>query len=73
MNTNAVMIDANISDLFFNSDLEATRRLDRDGNFLGYDDEALRAEAECFLAYLARLGVSVPSVDDLVADFYARV
>jgi hypothetical protein len=69
-----VDVDANISDLFFNSDLSLAKVHDRDGGFVGYDDEALRCEAKLFLEYLARLTVGgVPSVDDLVADFYERV
>lgn len=66
-------VDANISDLFFNSDLDMARRHDSDGNFIGFDDEALRAEAIQFLNYIGRLGVPVPDVDELLADFYERV
>jgi hypothetical protein len=67
-------IDQNISDLFFNTDLrgaELTR--DSDGVFQGYDDDKLRDDAQMFLNCLEWLGVAIPSVDDLIADFETRV
>lgn len=66
-------IDGNISDLFFNLDLEAATIKTADGEFAGFDDDKLRAEAAWFLNCLDRLGVPIPSADDLIADFHSRV
>lgn len=66
-------IDQNISDLFFNTDNEGAATSDETGRFAGYDDAILRDNATIFLACLARLSVAVPSVDELLADFLARV
>lgn len=74
--TDSVRVDANISDLFFNRDLEAAKLYDTKGGprmFVGYDDEKLRDEAQMMLESLTRLGVAVPSADDLIADFYDRL
>jgi len=68
-----VRIDGNISDLFFNLDLEATVVKDANGKFVCFDDDKLRAEAGWFIECLDRLNVAVPSIDELIADFYARV
>lgn len=65
-------IDGNISDLFFNLDLSATTEHDLHGNFTGYNDEALAAEAAMFLGYLYRLGVAVPTPEELIEDFMGR-
>ena len=65
-------VDANISDLFFNTDLQGTKIMDR-GQFVGFDEPKLREEARVFLACLKRLNVPVPSVEDLIADFYGRI
>lgn len=65
-------INGNISDLFFNTDLNAAAQHDLRGEFTGYDHEALRAEAAMFLGCLERLGIAVPPIDDLTADFYER-
>lgn len=66
-------VDTNISDLFFNTDLSATKMLDPKGNFTGYNEEKLREEAQMFLSALDRLGVATPSVEDLIADYYGRL
>lgn len=66
-------INGNISDLFFNTDLEDTKKKDAHGNFNGFDEEKLNEEASSFLASLQWLGVEVPSCEDLIADFYARL
>ena len=68
-------IDGNISDLFFNTDLSAAHLTAKEngGEFAGWDHDKLQEEAKSFLGCLERLGVPVPSVDDLTADFYSRV
>lgn len=66
-------IDGNISDLFFNHDHGDISVMNEDSQFDHYDDDKLRASALDFIGYLERLNVATPSVDDLVADFYARV
>lgn len=66
------LVDGNISDLFFNTDLGATARHDDKGQFVDYDHEALRAEAQMFLGCLYRLGVAVPTDDELITDFFNR-
>lgn len=68
----SIRIDTNISDLFFNTDLSDTRVMEN-GQFARYDEGKMRTEAELFLGCLERLGVPVPSPEDLVADYYARV
>lgn len=65
-------INGDVSDLFFNRDLENCRQFSR-GAFTGWDDKRLREEAKYFLDALSRLGVTTPTVDDLIADFYNRV
>lgn len=65
-------VDQNISDLFFNTDVSDAVVNDNNGNFASYDIAKLRNEAEMFLNCLYRLGVSIPSVDDLLADFDRR-
>lgn len=66
-------IDGNISDLFFNTEMSVTELHDAKGDFAGYDEAKLRDEAALFLGCLDRLGVSTPSVDDLLSDFYGRI
>lgn len=38
-------VDANISDLFFNTDVSRARKLDRKGHFEGWDESILLQEA----------------------------
>lgn len=64
--------DGNISDLFFSVDVERCRVMNR-GAFAGWDEKELKEEAKQFLACLSRLGVTVPTVDELIADFYNRL
>lgn len=66
-------VDANISDLFFNTDLSQTKLKDDRGHFTGYDEDKLKEEAQLFLSALDRLGVATPSVEDLIADYYGRI
>jgi len=66
-------VDWDISDLWFNRDLSVCAVEDASGDFSHYDDAALREEAETFLGNLSRLGVLVPSVDELLADFFDRI
>ena len=66
-------VDGNISDLFFNTDLSSAAKSDDKGQFVGWDEAAMRQEAETFLGCLARLSVAVPTIDDLLADFHKRV
>lgn len=66
-------VDANISDLFFNTDISDARLLDAKGNFVGFNEEAMLGVAEDTLGCLSRLGVAVPSPRELVDDFYKRV
>lgn len=65
-------VDPDISDLFFNRDFSSCELLE-DGVWVGYKDEELREEARIFLGNLSRLNVAVPTVDELLADFHARV
>ena len=66
------MIDGNISDLFFNTDVNVAAEHDLHGNFTGYNETKLRNEAEMFLACLDRLNVAIPTIDELLADFHGR-
>jgi hypothetical protein len=66
-------VDANISDLFFNTDLAVAEVRDERGDFVKYDDARMREEARMFLACLARLNVPVPTPDELLTDFFNRV
>lgn len=67
------MVDQNISDLFFNTDLSECGDHDARGQFTGWDVAKLQDAAEMFLNCLQRLGVPVPSANELIADFRARV
>ena len=66
-------VNGNISDLFFNTDLSNANLTDKDGQFIDFDLSQLRAEAHDLLACLSRLGVAVPTVEELVTDFLERV
>lgn len=66
-------IDQNISDLFFNTDLSGTHLPEVEGKFAGYDEAKLQDEALMFLGSLTRLGIDVPTSDDLIENFYARL
>jgi hypothetical protein len=66
-------IDGNISDLFFNTDVSVAAIHDERGQFVEWDHNKLRDEAQMFLNCLARLNVPIPSIDDLTADFYGRI
>lgn len=61
-----------ISDLWFGHDVENCRVIAR-GAFEGWDERKLKEEAKLFLAALSRLGVEVPTVEELIADFYNRL
>lgn len=71
-NPRPLRVDANISDLFFNTDLSNTRIMER-GQFVDYDEDKLKEEAQMFLSSLDRLGVATPSVEELIADYYGRI
>lgn len=66
-------INGDISDLFFNRDFEHCRINNAQGNFVDWDGGKLHTEAEEFLASLGRLGVDVPRVADLIANFKNRI
>jgi hypothetical protein len=66
-------VNADISDLFFNTDVSHAVVNDKDGQFVDWNHDALREEAETFLASLDRLGVAVPTADELIQDFHNRV
>ncbi|MCA6108137.1 hypothetical protein [Bradyrhizobium cenepequi] len=66
-------IDANISDLFFTRELDHCTITNSRGQYQGYDRPKLESEADLFLSSLSRLGVDVPSRDDLLADFFHRL
>ncbi len=66
-------INGDISDLWFNHDNSAAWIEGDKGECGEWDETLLRVEATWFLASLKRLGVSVPTVDDLIADFYNRI
>ena len=57
-------VDCNISDLFFNTQLQ----LDASGEYSEIENEAAD-----FLNCLTQLGVPTPTVDELVADFRDRL
>lgn len=61
-------VDTNISDLFFNTDHATT--VDNKGTFENYSN--LEDEGKMFLACLKRLGVAVPTLPQLIADFLGR-
>jgi hypothetical protein len=65
-------INGDVSDLFFNTELDSARVYDHRGHFTGWDATRLEQEAMQFLASLGRLGVDTPTVDDLIADFHGR-
>jgi len=69
-----MLINAHLSDIFFNRAFdEECKQYDR-GQFVGYNHEAMITEAETLLFSLDGLGVGgLPSPEELVEDFYARV
>lgn len=67
------MVDANISDLFFNTNFDGCVVKDAKGRFSHYDELKLSDEAASFLGCLERLNVAIPSSTDLIADFYKRI
>lgn len=66
-------INGDISDLFFNTDLDTARTYDDKKQFAGFDEKKLYDEAMAFLGCLTRLGVDTPTADDLIADLYRRL
>lgn len=70
-------IDGNISDLFFNTDNSGAVIINvgpaGSRCYGGYEEEKLRDNAKMFIACLQRLGCQVPTVDELIADFYRRI
>jgi len=66
-------VDGNISDLFFNTEHHFMPELDARGKSVGGEHDELEQEAKYFLDCLNRLGVFTPSVEELVADFKARL
>lgn len=67
-------VDGNISDLFFNTDVSAARKLDKKGHFEGWEESVLLQEADDMLRCLERLGVpNLPTAIQLVEDFYKRI
>jgi hypothetical protein len=62
-------VEGNISDLFFNT--EHGVKYDEDGNFEEF--ASLEEEAKDFLDALDRLGVSTPTVAELIEDFHNRI
>lgn len=67
------MINQNISDLFFNTDVSSCKLTDSKGQFTEFDPTKLGDEGVQFLNCLERLGVTVPSLQELLDDFYKRV
>ena len=67
-------VDLNISDLFFNYDTSSAKRANPRAEFDGYDEKALAELAQVFLVQLAPIcSVELPTVDELVADFFERL
>ena len=65
------IVDADISDLFFNTD-HGNARIVKHGKFLGWNESELRENARMFIQTLWRLGVRPPSQEALLRDFYRR-
>lgn len=69
-----VGIDERLSDLFFNLDHAHAKKRDTHGNFVEFDADSINTTAVWFLRCMRDLGVrNVPSTQELVNDFYARV
>lgn len=67
-------IDQNVSDLFFNTDLNQAKLIDNKGRFAGWNEPILKSEAFTFLECLGNLKVSgLPSCEALVKDFLERI
>lgn len=64
-------VNGNISDLFFNTEHHYAPPPKKSG--VGGTYPELESEAKDFLACLGALGVTTPTVEELVADFYARL
>lgn len=63
-----------ISDLWFNHDKSAAENpKGPKGEFAGYDESRLNECAETFRNMLRMAGIAPPSVEDLIADFEARI
>lgn len=66
-------VNTDISDLFFNTDLSVAELRDEKQQFTGYDNAKLEEEARLLLACLDRLGVTIPTVEEFLADFRLRL
>lgn len=64
-------MNAYLSDLYLNHDKSECERFEK-GNFAGYDEAALRANAEGFAVMIGGLGHDV-APSELIADFYHRL
>lgn len=66
-------VDTNISDLFFNTDCDDAKVMDK-GQFVRFDETKLLESADMTLGCLKRLGVQdLPTPAELVTDFLVRV
>lgn len=66
-------ITTDISDLFFNTDMDLAATYDKNRMFTGYDQEQLHAIAEQWSETFERASGIHVNPADLVADFLARV
>lgn len=70
----ASRVNINISDLFFNHDVEVAVTRGTGDAFLGFDPERFVEIAGTFLGHLERLGVTqLPTPEELVADYRERL
>ena len=65
-------INHNISDLFFSRDFRDAAVMSK-GVFIGWNEEKLAEHADMTLSNIKGLGVDVPTIPELIADFYERV
>lgn len=71
--TRKTNVKVQISDLFFNWDHREAEQHDTAGQFAGWDHAKMISQANSFLAMLGALNIPVPSAEDMVDDFLARV
>lgn len=66
-------VDANVSDLFFNTDVSDCKTHDAKGQFRGFDEVKLLEEAKTFSETFGRASGIIVDPTDLMQDFLGRI
>ena len=68
-----MIVNTDISDLFFNYDLTEAKVYHQNGVFSHFNEDKLFEIAKEFLNSLRRLGIECPTARQLIDDFFERI